>query len=58
MPWEAGRLGMPYLRLYNIACVLRYEIDWIKGESGYSNRALEKSLNEKVVECNFTFGLI
>lgn len=47
LPGTAGGIGMPHLRFYNIACMLRYAIDWIKSDAGYANRELEDSLNDK-----------
>lgn len=38
-----GGLGPPNIRVYNIACMLRYALDWIMGGSCFTNREIEHS---------------
>lgn len=38
-----GGLGLPNLRLYNLAALLRHAMDWITGDSTYSNTLMEQA---------------
>lgn len=45
LPKEEEGLGLPKLKVYNLACLMRYTIDWVLVTSVYVNRELEESIN-------------
>lgn len=44
IPKCEGGLGLPNIRLYNMACLLRYAIDWISLSLQYTNVHLEEAI--------------
>lgn len=44
LPKGEGGAGLPNMRFYNLACLLRQGLDWLTGGSKYSNLSLEEAM--------------
>ncbi|PIO40484.1 hypothetical protein AB205_0190240 [Aquarana catesbeiana] len=44
LPKSEGGAGLPNMRFYNLACLLRQGLDWLTGGSKYSNFTLEDAM--------------